>query len=118
MTMHSVFYEFPVNKQNIEFLVEDLGITQRLAPDFPEIANNLLDLVNDSESTYAQVEICGKPGLMLRFSRNLRAERLSHPIEGAHAFIHASSEGHLELEDFKRYFEASLQLHKIEYNKY
>jgi hypothetical protein len=118
MSLHALFYEFEANRENIEFLVGDIGITQNGAPAVRNVAENLIDLMNRGESTYAKVEILGKPGLMLRFSRGLRAERLPHPIEGAHAFIHPSSEGHLELEEFKTYFEASLSAHGIPYIKY
>ena len=118
MSLHTVFYEFKVNKENIEFLVEDVGITQKGASAVINVADNLIDLMGDSKTTYASVEIFDKPGLMLRFSRGLFAERLPHPIEGAHAFIHASSEGHLELEEFKTYFEASLSSHGIPYKRY
>lgn len=118
MSLHAVFYEFKVDRGNIEFLVGDIGITQKCAPAVRNVAENLIDMLNSGKSAYAKVEILDKPGLMLRFSRRLQAERLPHPIEGAHAFVHPSSEGYLELEEFKTYFEASLSSHGIPYRRY
>jgi hypothetical protein len=61
MSLHAVFYEFEVNKANIEVIVEDIGITQKCAPEVRNVAENLLDLINRNERTYAKVEIYNKP---------------------------------------------------------
>ena len=90
MSLFGVYYEFGVTRENIEFLVDELGITQKKAPAVKDVAGNLLSLLECEGNTYAKVEINDKPGLMLRFSRRLWAEELSHPIEGIHAFIHPS----------------------------
>lgn len=118
MSLHTVFYEFQINKQNVEYLVEDLQISQKSAPAVINIAKNLIELVNASPSAYAKVEVYNQPGLMLRFSRRLQAERLPHPIEGIHAFIHPSSEGHLTLKEFRILFETSLERHEVPYQIY
>ena len=118
MSLFGVFYEFEVSRQNIKYLVDALGITQKGATAVSDVAENLIDLIKRGEGTYAKVEVCDKLGLMLRFSRGLRAEGLPHPIEGAYAFIHPSSEGHLELVEFKTYFETALSARGIPYVKY
>jgi hypothetical protein len=116
--MTAVFYEFKISRRNIEFLVEDLEIAKRHSDNFSHAVNNLLDLVNTDEKTYAIVEVKGKPGLMLRISKKLCAERLPYIVEGAHAFIHPSSEGYLELEDFKSYLDDCLNRHRIPFKRY
>jgi hypothetical protein len=115
--MHKVVYEFRLSRENVEHLVEDLGMAKS-APAIKYFAKNLLTLVRTPESTYCKVGVFGKPGLMLRFSKAIRVEKIPHNIEGAIAFIHPSSEGHLELEDFKIFFEASLGRYSVPYKKY
>jgi hypothetical protein len=118
MSLFGVYYEFEVNRNTIGFLVSDIGITQKYENAEKSIAELLNELVNRTGSVYAKVQVHDKPGLMLRFSKHLWAERLPHPIEGAHAFIHGSSEGYLQLEEFKTGFETSLSSHGIQYTKY
>jgi hypothetical protein len=117
MSLWTIFYEFNIDKQNIEFIVNDLRITQKNAPAVKDVAKNLIEIIN-FEGIYAKVEIDDRPGLMLKFSKKIIAERLPHPIEGMHAFIHPSSEGYLALEDFKATFEGCLLQHRIQYQKY
>jgi len=59
-----------------------------------------------------------KPGVIFRFSKIIEADKLPHPIEGMHAQIHASSEGYLDLQEFRDVFERCLYLHKIPFKKY
>ena len=117
MSMFSVFYEFKVTKSTVRHLVEDLGICQA-GWNIDNVTESLCDLVNTRPDCYAKCVVHGKPGLMLRFSKSMEAERLSHPTEGAHAFIHGSSEGYLELDEFKAYFEGSLTRHGIPFTRY
>jgi hypothetical protein len=118
MAFTSVFYEFRVDKETINYLVKDLEITQsKPLPAVLDVAANILTAI-DRPGTYAKVEIAGKPGLVLRVSKKLNAERLPHEIEGMHAFLHPSSEGYLEMQEFKLLFEACMRAHDIEYKRY
>jgi hypothetical protein len=112
MSLNAVFYEFEINKHNLTHVVEDLEITQKSAQ-VSSVVDNLLGLIETNPTTYAKIEVRGRHGLKIRLSKRLTAERLSHSIEGMHAFIHPSSEGYIALEDFKTYFESSLKCHNI-----
>jgi hypothetical protein len=79
------------------------------------VENILLTMERES---YAKVNVKSKPGLMLKLSKSHVAERLPKPIEGLHAFIHSGSAGHLELEEFKTYLEASLNSSGVSFRKY
>lgn len=117
--MPAVFYEFEINRKNIEHIVEDLQGVSRSSQKFGEAVDTYMDLIRRNDPRmYKVIEINSKPGLRLRLSRFLEAERLPHTIEGLHAFIHPSSEGHLTLEEFKEFFEALLALRGIPYKRY
>jgi hypothetical protein len=95
MSMNAAFYEFPVNRQNLQAIVDDLGMEQPRVH-IIGMVDNLLSLL-DKSSTYANVHVLGKHGLMIRVSRNIHAECLPKDIEGLHAFIHPSSEGYITI---------------------
>jgi hypothetical protein len=112
MALHSVFYEFEVNRRNAELLIGDLGGNIHI---IRKVVGDITEFFEESDNRYLKVKIHEKPGLMLRLSKRLMAERLPHPIEGAYAFIHSGSLG---LDDFKTYFEASLSRHGIPFKRY
>jgi hypothetical protein len=117
MSLFSVYYEFPVTREALGFLVEDIPLTQARIDPSINVIDNVFSTI-DRNKTYCSMEAKGRPGLMLKLSRRFEAECLPHPVEGIHAFVHGSSEGYLDLENFKGYVEACFSRRGIAFTRY
>ena len=115
MSLFNIIYEFPITEKTINDLIEDLEIEGQKGLLIP-VAENIRNTINDN--TYCKLRVHDKPGLMLKLSKNIEAERLPYSVEGLMAFVHGSSEGFLTLEEFKGLLESFFDRIGIQYKKY
>jgi hypothetical protein len=110
-----VYYEFPLTRNTIEGIIEDIGINKQRQT---SVVDELFDYLKRGENLYARVEIPDKPGVLMQLVQNYQAQGLPHPIDGIKATVHSGSEGYLAMEWFRPFMRASLEKREIPYTPY
>lgn len=108
-----VYYEFPLTRETIEGIIEDIGVKNKKS-----LADELFDYFNRGENLYTKIEIPDKPGVLMQLVQNYEAEGLPHPIDGIKASVHSGSEGYLAMDWFRPFMRASLEKRIIPYTPY